>query len=326
MPRFIDKTGMTFGQLTVLSRAENQGKRVMWNCICSCGKECCVRGDKLTQGYVDNKGNPSCGHLRIEHVNAAVSKNLVGEVFGRLTVLEELPERDSRGTKIWRCKCSCGKEVKLPTDSLTKKDHPTRSCGCLQKEKASEIALKKIQNLIPKVGENINNFIVKDIKFEPTNNGKNESWIFCECPFCGNQRWFQTRYIKSGDTKSCGCIGRSAGEEKIARILSENNIKFEQEKIYEDLKFELPARFDFYLPQYNLLIEYDGEQHFKSCKFGNITDEEAEQRFIKIQQHDTIKNEYCYNNNIPLIRIPYTHYNDLCLEDLLLETSQFIVK
>lgn len=43
------------------------------------------------------------------------------------------------------------------------------------------------------------------------------------------------------------------------------------------------------------------------------------------QEHDKLKNQWCKENNIPLIRIPYTRYNDLCIEDLLLETSNFII-
>ena len=44
------------------------------------------------------------------------------------------------------------------------------------------------------------------------------------------------------------------------------------------------------------------------------------------QKHDIIKNAWCLANDIPLIRIPYTHYDNLCLEDLQLETSKFIIK
>lgn len=43
------------------------------------------------------------------------------------------------------------------------------------------------------------------------------------------------------------------------------------------------------------------------------------------KEKDNYKNDWCKNNNIPLIRIPYTHLKDLCIEDLLLETSTFII-
>ena len=50
------------------------------------------------------------------------------------------------------------------------------------------------------------------------------------------------------------------------------------------------------------------------------------ENFLKTQERDVLKNQWCKDNNIPLIRIPYWHLKDLCLEDLLLETSKFIVK
>ena len=63
-------------------------------------------------------------------------------------------------------------------------------------------------------------------------------------------------------------------------------------------KCDLP--FDFFLPDYNMCIEFDGEQHFKpKLNFGGMIG------FIKIQTNDNIKNEYCNNNNIKLLRIKY---------------------
>ena len=73
---------------------------------------------------------------------------------------------------------------------------------------------------------------------------------------------------------------------------------------------------DFYVNN-KYLIEYDGKQHFQ---------DEGLFDYEKIHQHDLIKSQWCKNNNIQLIRIPYTRYEELCLEDLLLETSNFIEK
>ena len=50
------------------------------------------------------------------------------------------------------------------------------------------------------------------------------------------------------------------------------------------------------------------------------------ENFLKTQERDALKNQWCKDNNIPLIRIPYTHLNNLKIEDLLLETSEYIVK
>lgn len=63
-------------------------------------------------------------------------------------------------------------------------------------------------------------------------------------------------------------------------------------------------RFDFYLPDYNLFIEYDGIQHTEICRYFK-TDEENRKALEKIQYRDKIKNQYCIDNNINLLRIPY---------------------
>lgn len=63
--------------------------------------------------------------------------------------------------------------------------------------------------------------------------------------------------------------------------------------------------FDFYLPEYNLCIEYDGEQHFKPVDFANKGREWADKQFEIRRTCDEIKTEYCKKNNIKLLRIPY---------------------
>jgi len=74
--------------------------------------------------------------------------------------------------------------------------------------------------------------------------------------------------------------------------------------------------FDFYVNN-KYLIEYDGEQHY---------DQKSIFDYEYTHKHDLIKSQWCKENKIPLIRIPYTRYKDLCLEDLLLNTSKYIEK
>ena len=98
----------------------------------------------------------------------------------------------------------------------------------------------------------------------------------------------------------------SKGEDKIIRLLRAANIKFEREKTFADLRGG-KFRYDFYLPLYNILIEVDGEQHFKQVKVfqKNRSD------FLKQQENDRRKNSYALANNIPLIRIPYWELDNL---------------
>lgn len=102
--------------------------------------------------------------------------------------------------------------------------------------------------------------------------------------------------------KGCGCkkCKESKGSKKITKYLIDNNILHIKEYKYLDCKNILPLPFDFYLPDYNVCIEFDGRQHFESIKNWG-----GEKRLKVQQNHDKIKNEYCLNNNIRLIRIKY---------------------
>jgi len=105
----------------------------------------------------------------------------------------------------------------------------------------------------------------------------------------------------------CPTCSESKGELIVTKILNTLEIQFVREKKFEDcnnLKVGRSCRilpFDFYLPEFNTVIEYDGEQHYEPVKrFG------GEERLKKTQINDEIKNKYCKDNGIKMIRIPYT--------------------
>lgn len=117
-------------------------------------------------------------------------------------------------------------------------------------------------------------------------------------------------------TKSCGCI-KSYGEAIIRKILTDNNIKFIHDKpIFPDLVNDTNhrLRYDFILfnegnPNPYRLIEYDGEQHYKSVDWYN-----GEEGYKTRIQNDSVKNQYAQLHNIPLVRIPYWERDNITLE------------
>ena len=100
---------------------------------------------------------------------------------------------------------------------------------------------------------------------------------------------------------SCGCMCKSKGEMYVEEILHKLNIEFERQKRFDDCKSKRTLPFDFYIPKFNVCIEQDGEQHFKSIEHWG-----GEERFLERQLNDQIKNDFCKDNNIKLVRIPYT--------------------
>lgn len=98
----------------------------------------------------------------------------------------------------------------------------------------------------------------------------------------------------------CSKCKSSNGEKAIRFYLERNNIEYIFQKGYEDCKNKYMLRFDFYLPNSNILIEFDGKQHYAPINhFG------GNKSFEETQMNDKIKNKYCEENNIKLIRIPF---------------------
>jgi predicted nucleic-acid-binding Zn-ribbon protein len=106
--------------------------------------------------------------------------------------------------------------------------------------------------------------------------------------------------IHTNRRHGCPKCRKSKGELQIIKTLNENKILFVQQKEFEDCKDKNALYYDFYLPDHNLCIEYDGLQHFEPIEFwGGVENLEY------IQKHDQIKTDFCVDNDIKLIRIKY---------------------
>ncbi len=124
---------------------------------------------------------------------------------------------------------------------------------------------------------------------------------------CPEGHTFDTNWRKLRNGNKCRfCNTISHGEKKIERFLMQNNIEFEKQYIIKECKFKRYLPFDFYLSDYNLLIEYDGIGHYEIKEyFGGY------EGFIDTKIRDTIKNIYCRNNNIDLLRISYKDFKNI---------------
>lgn len=239
--------------------------------------------------------------------------NLIGQKYHRLTVIEEAPKK-GKNTQ-WKCKCDCGKETIVSTTSL--RSGNTKSCGCYKKELLIQKNKAGIKSLL---GKRFGQLTV----IEQSESYRGHSAWKCQCD-CGNIVIVNSVELKNGDTLSCGCLRSSYGEKIIETILKSNNIIYKKEYSFENLTSEnnVKLRFDFAifntLGEVERLIEYDGEQHFldKTNEFWKR--DSLEQR----QKRDDLKNSYCKQNDIKLIRIPYYEKNNITLE--MLFSDQYLV-
>lgn len=325
MSNFIDLTNQRFGHLIVLERnGYDNNKKILWKCQCDCGTVKNIRGSDLKSGKILSCGCFGKEQRKIANQNkknleqVSFREDLTGKIFERLTVIEfdeqtTLLKKQKSGKSLgswWKCQCTCGNIISVQGSSL--KEGHTRSCGCLQREKAAQnmknaqqIAAKN--KLIDLTGWKCGRLTVLE---RANNKGKKTAWkCLCEC---GNIIEVASQSLLKEETSSCGCLGSSLGEDKINNLLVRNNIRFLREVKFPDLKDKGYLRFDFGIlnadNQIVKLIEYDGRQH---------TDTTSVWYNETLVRHDQMKNEYCEKHSIPLIRIPYTKLSNLTIKDLI---------
>lgn len=221
--------------------------------------------------------------------------NLVGNIYGELIVVEMLYGYSLNGSKprtYCRCRSKDDDEVIVRADAL-------------------QSGLTKSMKGAGKAGKMAD---IKGMKFgllatvEPTSKrASNGSVIWrCLCD-CGNPEYVEVpeNQLSRGHTLSCGCRHQSKWEMFINDYLSLLNVKFYPQKRFVDCKNKKQSDmlpFDFYLPDYNICIEYDGEHHFRPIDAWGGYD-----KFLITRENDNIKNQYCKEHNIILLRLPYTY-------------------
>ncbi len=292
MSKIKNIVGNKYGRLTVLEDdgTRTSGGNVYWKCQCECGNII-----HATKSSLEKEEVKSCGCYRQElRKKQKGGKDLTNQRFGKLIALYPLTQRYHRQV-VWHCKCDCGNEKDIPSNSLLSGD--TKSCGC-NSHPIADITNQKFGLLTA---------------LYPTNerNSNHVMW-YCKCE-CGKNTLVTVNNLKSGNAQSCGCQQSSLNINKIENYFIKNHIFYEKEKKFNECKDKKFLPFDFFINN-QYIIEYDGSQHF--CKDNFFFHEST-------HQHDLIKNQYCFKNNIPLIRIPYDA--EYTIDDLKLETTKFLL-
>lgn len=306
-PNFKDLTGMKFGHLTVIKEYEGDDRKIVhWVCECDCENRTImvVPTSNLTTGHTTK-----CKRCCARQTSERCLIDLTGQRFGRLLVVSRAPNYVSPNgdtNTMWNCICDCGNDVVISQSSL--RSQGTKSCGCYRAEVSSERMLEDLSGqrfgmlTVVDRGENI---------YHP-NGSFSVTWN-CNCD-CGGKVTVQSGNLKNGHTQSCGCIS-SRGEAAIRQYLTNNNINYQPQYNFEDCLDIGLLRFDFGILDANnnllFLCEYDGQQHFEPVIFGNFSYEVAVEKYNDLVRRDNIKNEYCINNHIALLRIPYWEYSNI---------------
>ena len=203
----------------------------------------------------------------------------------------------------WNCQCkTCGDYCVKEAANIDR----DQSCGCAKKQNIGKSLRKDLTN--QKFGK------LTAIEYSGKSNiSGNAIWI-CQCE-CGNKCEVDSNNLTTLHTYSCGCVKYSIGVQNILNILKDANILYNMEYSIPGEYEGYPYRFDFALfkdDKLIRLIEFDGEQHYKSSS-GYMNNENLQKR----QERDKKKNEWALAHNIPLVRIPYWERDKITLDMIL---------
>lgn len=235
---------------------------------------------------------------RWEKKNHPSMKDLTNQTFGSLLVLYRYYLNDGKNA-MWVCKCTCG-QIRVVRGSflLSHKIDKCHECTKSTRNYGEKDESGKVYG--------------KLLVLERATRGSSSGQILwkCRCE-CGALIDVYGWNLRSGASTSCGCQ-KSRGETLIAKILNIKNIEYKPQYSFIDClgKNNNKYRFDFALfNNKNLigLIEYDGIQHFSYKNDGSWN---TKDNYEDIQIRDENKNNYCKEQNIPLLRIPYTHFSE----------------
>lgn len=292
-----------FGKLKVLSLDVERNKQMkrerneklrsssptFWICQCDCGNITSVSSSHLRNSHTTSCG---CNYKKYDFRDP----KMIGMKFNKWTVLSYYNYNSSNKKHYFRCQCDCG--IEDIVDGYNLIHELSKDCGCGRKNTLKEIVEKDLSG-------SIFNYLTVIKKIGYTNSRK--AIYKCQCK-CGQFVNVVGSSLISDHTASCGCI-LSKNNTLIAQTLNRLKIEYIKEKTFKVDNFV--GRFDFYLPFYNAVIEYDGEQHFHPVDFAGKGEEWANEQFEMIKKRDRIKNDYCFSNNINLLRIPYYRKDDI---------------
>jgi len=192
---FTDLTGRKFGYVTVAGQADkNKHGQITWRALCDCGQERRPSTGDLTSGKVK-----SCGCKRSALCSVGRLNDLIGSVFGRLTVLSLDSVRSRK--YYWKCRCECGEETVVAGIHITR--GKISSCGCFRKETLA--ALRAVDITGRRFG-----MVIAEQSVGSRAGGR--IWQ-CLCD-CGKRKNILASKLTTGVAVSCGCAVHRSGPKK----------------------------------------------------------------------------------------------------------------
>ena len=310
-----------FGNLKVVSLNNKYKQTKRCNtveCCCVCGTHVLVSITTLLNHELTCCD--TCFNTRLNFVTRhRTVSNRVGQRFGHLRVIKRMPNyiklRKFEGlTRVvrdimWLCECDCRAHNKVIVRGTNLQNGQTTSCGCIRSKTVLGLGMRDL------TGQVFGYWSVLGFgKYMREPSGRQIILWKCQCR-CGSIKLIRAGSLTGGTTKSCGChklivlrekakygFGTSRGERFVMDYLQNKNINYIFQKSFPQLLSNCgyPLSFDFYIPDIQVLIEYQGKQHYESIDYFG-----GSKRFTVQQQNDGLKRIFAKNNNYKLIELPY---------------------
>lgn len=298
MGKFIDMTGWIMkdhgvpnSRLTIIERIEdrihpNRKHSTMWKCLCDCGNTIEAPGTDIRNGHT-----VSCGCRKNEKHPLLNQDDFLTKIYTLRDDVEIIGEYNGYYQKI-QYKClRCG-SISEATPRELYRCRICSNCKNINHRLTNDEFVSRMSNIHP--------YIIVLSEYETQN-----TRIRCQCSICGHIWSPQARSLLNKE--GCPRCRRSKGENKIEQFLIDKSIMFKPQKTYNDLVGVGNGllSYDFYLPDYNLLIEYQGQFH------DGTASQQSKEEFDIQQKHDKLKKEYAKNHNVNLLEIWYWDFDNI---------------
>ena len=201
-----------------------------------------------------------------------------------------------------KCICKiCGEEYFTLPNRILESNAICRKCAYVNSGLNSRV---KIDEFLERLKNNN-----PDITYLSGYEGMS-SYVLVKCNKCGYV-WRTLASLVANTDKGCPKCNFSKGEKRISNFLEINNIKYVPQKTFDNLRATNKLRYDFYIPQYNYLIEYQGIQHEKIIDFSGRGFEYAKIQFENGVRNDNKKRKFASDNKIKLIEIWYYDFDNI---------------
>lgn len=287
--QFISQMSIINKDIEILTKYEKDNIKVKCKC-----KVCGFEWDSTPSNLLQRKGCKQCHFNKLKNMQTKSHEQFVSELHKINKDIKVLSVYSVAKNKV-DCECMIhNKRFSMSAEHLLRGEIGCKQCidakFHLSGLKTHEQFVKELSNV------NANIEIIGQY------NGA-KSKIEVKCLKCGHI-W---NPVADSLLHGYGCphCKRSKGEEKIEKYLEDNGIEFEAQKKFSNLRNTLPLSYDFYLPEYNLLIEYQGQFHD-----GNTSMVLKEKYFDKQQKNDKLKRDYAENNGCNLLEIWYYDFNN----------------